>query len=63
MLIEVMVDGPNSLMNFWGKNWMWKIIDKLVEIITLRYLNELTHSSWKPFKKRGEGGSIRQRLM
>ena len=40
MLIEVTVDGPNSLTSFRPN-----ILD-LEEIITLRYLNELIHSSY-----------------
>ena len=45
MLIEVMVDNPNGLMSFRVDRLDVRSQDKLEEIITPRYLNELTCSS------------------
>ena len=41
-------------------DWMWQDHDKLDVILTQRYLNELTHSSWEPFKKK-ERGRLKRR--
>ena len=54
MLIEVIVDDTNGLTSFRGDRLDVRSHDKLEEIITSTYLNELTCSSWEPFKKRGD---------
>ena len=44
--------------------WVWEDHDKFEEIIIPRYLNELTCSNWKPFKKRGEReGDLHEMIM
>ena len=39
-------------------DWMWEDHDKLEVIITPRYLNELTLSSWEPSRKEERGSKV-----